>query len=136
MQHCTFELDEESSELCAIAPPFGLYKCKQLPVGVSDAPDIAQEVMTQLLKAVEDIEIHIDDIGTFSGDWKSHLQTIDQVLKILEDNGFSVNPLKCKWAARETDFLGHCLTPTSVKPWRKKINSVLKMQSPSAIAQL
>ena len=64
------------------------------------------------------------------------MQVLDVVCNHLQEKGFSVNLLKCKWAVQETDFLGHWLTPEGVKPLWKKIQGILDMQEPKDIGQL
>ena len=71
-------------------------------MGASESPDIVQEFMENLLRdLLEEIVAYIDDILVTKHDWKSHLILLDKVLVKLEDAGFSVNPLKCKWAVRK-----------------------------------
>ena len=58
-------------------------------MGVSPPPDIAQEIMEQVLASLlEEIEVYLDDIAAFSDDWESHLVLLEKLL-MLNSNGVS-----------------------------------------------
>jgi putative transposase len=120
MLYYIFELDEPSKEVCTICMPFGNYKYNHLPMGVAQAPDILQEIMDDLFCNFNKVDLYIDNIGVFSKDWDMHCASLSHVLNVLKTNDFTVNPTKCKWAVQETDWLGYWLTPSGLKPWKRK----------------
>jgi hypothetical protein len=90
MQCCTFQLDDDSANLCVIITPFGKYRYRRLPMGIKISPDFAQEVMEDVLRGLEFCDVFLDDIGVFSDSYSDHMEHISQVLSRLQQNHFTV----------------------------------------------
>ena len=58
----SFELDEESKEMCTINTPFGLYHYMRLGMGIKVSLNIAQSIINEILNNL-DTEQYIDDCG-------------------------------------------------------------------------
>ena len=105
-------------------------------MGLKCSPDFTQETMENIIRDVKDAELYINDIGAFSNTWDHHINFLRIIQTKLQENGFTVNPLKCDWAIHETNWLGYWLTPSGLKPWKKTIDTVLKMEAPKSLKQL
>ena len=97
MQFYSFQLDDKSQDLCIICTPFGMYKYARVPMGLKCFPDFAQAAMGNVLRGIEDADVYIDNVGVFSSDWDNHIRLIDNILRQLQENGSTINPLKCEW---------------------------------------
>lgn len=70
------------------------------------APDFAQQIKEKVLCLLQNVEVHLNDIGIFSKTREENHAITDKALSCLEANSFTVNPLKCIWAIQETNLLG------------------------------
>ena len=104
-------------------------------MGLKFSPDFAQEVMENIFCHLEDTYIYID-VGDFSTSWTANIKLIDEVLRLLKDNKFTVNPLKCERTVKYTDWIGYWITPTGLKPWKKKVDAILQLDRPKTINNL
>jgi hypothetical protein len=105
-------------------------------MGLKCLPDIAQAAMENVLSGIEDADVYIDDVGAFSHNWDHHVNLIATILRRLRENGVTINPLKCEWAIKETDWLDYWLTPRGLKPRKKKIDAILHLDCPCNAIEL
>ena len=105
-------------------------------MGMKLSPFFSQEVMKNIFRHQEDTDIYIDDVGAFSASWTAHIKLLDEILRLLKYNGFTVNSLKCEWSVKEADWLGYWITPTGLKPCKKKVGVVLQLDHPKTLRHL
>ena len=79
------KLSEASREICKLNTPFGSYKCKRMPFGISSALGIYQEVISSILADIEHTFIYLDDILLWGTTQEECLQTLHQILTKLKN---------------------------------------------------
>ena len=62
--------------------------------------------------------------------------TLKRILTRLQDNNFTINPLKCEWGVQQIDWLGYWLTPDGLKLWKKRIEDILNIQPPRYVKEV
>ena len=82
-------LHKYSQELCGTVMRWGLYQYTILPMGICDAPDIFQIIMSCLLGNLKWCHSYIDDIIIMSsGSYQVHLLKVEEILHCLKKMGF------------------------------------------------
>ena len=125
MQFHTFQLDDESSWLCAIATPFGKFCCLRPPMGCPNSRAWAQAAMEEPFHDPSDVECHIDDVAIFLTNFDEHLKTLGIVLNLLKHNDFTVKAQKCHWCKSSAPWLGHTISGDGIWPNPEKIAPIL-----------
>lgn len=59
-------LDTYSSKLCTITTPFGRYKYKTMPYGISSAPEVFQKLVNVIYDGLEGVIPYMDDIQNYA----------------------------------------------------------------------
>ena len=67
----------------------GLYQYTRLPFGVASAPAIIQRLVDTILQGIPRVICYIDDILVTGTTEEDHLHNLEEVLKRLENHGFS-----------------------------------------------
>jgi hypothetical protein len=99
------KLDEESSKLCTFITPWGRFKYKRLPFGISCAPEIYHRTIYNMFAHLKGVESSMDDICIGAKTQDEHDQLLRQVLDICKENGHTLNQENVSQELRNLLFL-------------------------------
>lgn len=129
-------LSENCRSLTTFITPFGRFRFKRLPFGISSAPEHFQKRMTEILKDITGVVIHIDDMLIFGSDTQEHDSRLREVLSKLKDAGVTLNKEKCEFGVPRVKFLGHIIDQFGVRPDPEKIEAIVKMDHPKTVTEV
>ncbi|UYV83347.1 K02A2.6-like [Cordylochernes scorpioides] len=127
------KLSEESQTLTTFITPFGRYKFKRLPFGISSAPEHFQKRMSAILRGVNGVICHMDDILIFAKRKEEHDETLREVLRRLKNSGITLNKEKCQFGVSNVIFLGHYIDEHGIKANEKKVKAIAEMKPPTDV---
>lgn len=94
-EYLQMQLDEASRKIMVVNTPVGLFEYQRLPYGIASATAIFQRYLEQLLNGIEGCGNYLDDIIISAPTTEQHLERLERVLKILQENGIKCKREKC-----------------------------------------
>ena len=129
-------LSEESAAKTTISTPWGAFKFKRLSMGLRNAAQSFQKMMSYILRDLEGVYCYLDDLLIFSKNEADHLTTLEELFKRLDENDLTISLNKCEFAATELDFLGYRVNGQGLKPIHKKLQAIVDFPTPTRPKEL
>ena len=130
-------LDEESSFLTTFQTPFGHYRWKRMPFGISSAPEVFQRKMHELIERLNGIEVVADDFiavgygDTYEEALQDHDRCLLAFLRRCEERNVRLNPEKVKLRQTKVLFIGHVATDKGLQVDPAKVRAITEMPTPT-----
>ena len=102
-------LDHESSRLCTFNSPFGRYRFKRLPFGISSAQDVFQAIMSEMFEDIEGVEVVVEDLLICGETKAEHDKRLRKVLECACQRNLKLNKAKSQIKLDEIHYSGHIL---------------------------
>ena len=115
------ELDDNSSLLTTFQTPWGRYKWRRLPFGVSPAPELFQKLLDQNLECLTGVYKVADDIlivgrgATLQEAHADHDANLDALMKRCIERKIVLNERKFEYKTDRVKFIGHVLTSNGLQ---------------------
>ena len=135
-------LSEASSYLTTFNTPFGRYRWKRMPFGISSAPEVWQQKMNELVEGLSGVEVIADDFlicGCGANTREAtvnHDINLQQFLQRAKERGLILNREKVKLRLNAVPFIGHLLTDKGLAPDPHKVSAIVNMPTPTNVKSL
>ena len=130
-------LDEDSSFLTTFHTPFGRYRWRRLPFGISSAPEVFQRKMHELIEGLSGIEVVADDFivigcgNTVEEATVDHDKVLMSFLERCQEQRVKLNMDKLNLRMTEVPFIRHIATDKGLRVDPAKVRAISEMPAPT-----
>ena len=129
-------LDDDSSFLTTFITPFGKYRFKRVPMGISLGPEVFQMKMEEILGSLEGCEPLSDDTIVYGKTEEEHDRRLQKALDKIEQSGLRLNRDKCHLKKTEVKYFGHIISKDGIRPNNERVEAILKLKKPENVSDL
>eukprot|EP00253_Pinus_taeda_P033610 PITA_33610 len=116
----------------------GHFEFLVIPFGLTNAPATFQSYMNHIFRSHlrKFVLVFFDDILIYSKTWEEHLQHIETILHILQEQQFYAKLSKCEFGLTEMLYLRHIIGVDRVRVLREKIRAIKEWPEPRNVTEL
>jgi hypothetical protein len=114
------------------------YEFLVMPFSLCNAPSFFQILMNNIFKPIlcNFVLVLFDDILISNKAWESHIDHVDNSLKLLSDNQLFMECSKCAFGAPEVEYLVHIVSRVGVQVNPKKVATMQDWPHPKTLMRL
>ncbi|KAH9253867.1 hypothetical protein BASA81_008179 [Batrachochytrium salamandrivorans] len=111
---------------------YGQFEFLVMPFGLANAPAQFQRMMNSLFRDVigKHVLVYLDDIVIYSDNMSDHIAQVQNVLRVLQDNGLYCKAEKCHFYKSEIKYLGYIISADGLRMDPSKISAVQSWPTP------
>ena len=131
-------VDPKDRDKTTIVTPFGSYRHRRMPMGLSGSPVTCARLLDIVLADLSPKVVlsYFDDVILHGRTVDELLTNLDTVLGRLHDAGLTLNLKKCVWFQPSVTFLGHVVSQDGLRADPVKVEKVRQWPVPKTAKQL
>jgi hypothetical protein len=132
------KMREEDIPSTAFRCHYDHYEFLVMPFGLTNTPTTFQSCMNHVFnkKLRKHLLVFFDEFLIYSKTWEEHLQHVDQILFIMEEQSLFAKESKCEFGMTEVLYLGHIIRVKGVQVHQEKIHAIMEWPTPKTLREL